>query len=182
MLFRSVVGIDNSERRMSEYMPHWNDDYEAEGEAYGEFIIETLKPYIDLNFLTKSDKQHTMIAGSSTGGLISFYIGLRYPQTFGMIGAFSPSFWISEKKKRLEFIVRLNGVKELPRLYLDSGDLERHYLDLHPVASELISVGYPRKNIHIIIGSNDEHNETAWRKRFPSAIKSLYSSKRGNYS
>lgn len=38
------------------------------------------------------------------------------------------------------------------------------------------------EDIHIIIGSNDEHNETAWRKRFPSAIRWLYSSKRGNYS
>lgn len=99
-----------------------------------------------------------------------------------MIGAFSPSFWISEKKKRLEFIARLNGVKNLPRLYLDSGDLERNYLDLYTVAHELISGGYPSKKIEIIIGSNDEHNETAWPKRFPSAIKWLYSSKRGNYS
>lgn len=62
-------------------MPHWNDEYEAEGETYGEFIIETLKPYIDLNFLTKSDKKNTMIAGSSMGGLIAFILayGIMIP-------------------------------------------------------------------------------------------------------
>ena len=56
--------------------------YDAEGDAYGKFIVETLKPFIDSNYRTKTSKEHTFISGSSMGGVISFYLGLKYPNVF----------------------------------------------------------------------------------------------------
>ena len=55
----------------------------AEGGLYGEFIVNELK-LILINYLTLK-KEHTMIGGSSMGGLISFYLGLKYKDTFGHI-------------------------------------------------------------------------------------------------
>jgi len=39
-----VVGIDNSSKRMEEYTPNWQDQTDAEGGLYAQFIVETLKP------------------------------------------------------------------------------------------------------------------------------------------
>ena len=33
--------------------------------------------------------------GSSLGGLVSYYAGLKYPKVFGKVGCFSPSFWFT---------------------------------------------------------------------------------------
>ena len=92
-----VVGIDNGEsKRLDEYSPWKNKKYGGgEGEAYTKFIVETLKPYIDDNYKTLKDKNNTAIIGSSMGGLVSHYAGLKYPKVFGKIGVFSPAFWFA---------------------------------------------------------------------------------------
>jgi predicted alpha/beta superfamily hydrolase len=92
-----VVGIDNnSTKRMNEYNPYDNDKYgKGEGKQYLDFIANTLKPFIDKNYRTLKDANHTFIAGSSMGGLISLYALIAYPNVFGGAGIFSPSFWIA---------------------------------------------------------------------------------------
>src|SRR5436309_9793997 len=90
-----IVGIDNSEHRMKEY--NFNDHEEhgpGEGRQYMEFIATTLKPYIDATFRTKPEREHTHIAGSSMGGLISLYGALHFASIFGGAGIFSPSLWL----------------------------------------------------------------------------------------
>ncbi len=93
-----IVGINHNpdmKKRVTEYYYHPNEDSAvAEGKAYLEFITRTLKPYVDKNYRTLSDKSNTGIAGSSMGGLISLYAGIKYPKTFGWMGLFSPSVWL----------------------------------------------------------------------------------------
>ena len=93
-----VVAIDNgADLRINEYSPWYNATYQAggEGEAYVDFIVETLKPYIDSNFRTLPDRQHTGIMGSSLGGLISHYAMVEHPEVFGKVGVFSPAYWFN---------------------------------------------------------------------------------------
>jgi len=59
------------------------------GDAYLRFIVEELKPRIDATFRTKPGREHTAIAGSSMGGLISLYAAAEYPDVFGRVGAVS---------------------------------------------------------------------------------------------
>ncbi len=94
-----VVGIDNGgEKRLDEYSPWKNEKYGGgEGDAYLDFVVNTLKPYIDNNFNTLKDKTNTAIIGSSMGGLISHYAALKYPEVFGKIGVYSPAFWFSPR-------------------------------------------------------------------------------------
>lgn len=92
-----IVGIDHEyekNRREKEYsfFPTSQTPI-VEGKQYMAFIVNTLKPYIDANYRTSSDKENTGIAGGSLGGLISLYGGLTYPEVFGKIGVFSPSLW-----------------------------------------------------------------------------------------
>ena len=84
--------MDNSSERMREYTPDWIDKPDGWGGLYGEFIINTLKPYIDENYLTKPERENTFIGGSSMGGLISFYVGLKHKDIFGHNMAMSSSF------------------------------------------------------------------------------------------
>lgn len=101
-----VVGIDNNKYRLDEYAPfdnsHIFEKYETKfrkpyyGDQYTEFIVKELKPWIDKNYRTRADFIHTFIAGSSMGGLISLYAGLKYKTVFGVVGVFSPSTWWNE--------------------------------------------------------------------------------------
>ena len=114
-----VVGIDcnseNIEGRLNEYSPWVNNNlkeltpgmgiYKAggEGKLYGEFLVNSLKPFIDNKYRTLKTKENTFIAGSSMGGFISLYIGYKYPEVFSVIGAFSTAIWFS-KENLMKFI------------------------------------------------------------------------------
>jgi len=70
---------------MDEYSPWENDKYKGggQGDAYLDFIIKTLKPYVDKDNRTLFDSPNTAIIGSSLCGLISYYGGLRNTGSFG---------------------------------------------------------------------------------------------------
>src|SRR3546814_2477430 len=71
----------SSDLRVPEFYYRTSTDYPTvEGPQYLAFIAETLKPYIDAHYRTQADKAHTGLAGSSMGGLITFYGGLAYPE------------------------------------------------------------------------------------------------------
>src|SRR6478752_6825672 len=90
-----IVGIDNSEHRMNEYNFIHHEEYgPGEGKQYMEFIVHTLKPFIDKNLRTMPQREYTHLAGSSMGGLISFYGSIYFAETFGGAGIFSPSLWL----------------------------------------------------------------------------------------
>jgi len=75
-----VVGIDNGlSKRMNEYNPYSFQQFgKGEGDKYVDFLVRTLKPFIDKHYKTLADKKNTYIAGSSIGGLISLYAVLKY--------------------------------------------------------------------------------------------------------
>ena len=92
-----VVGIDNGgNKRLDEYSPWKNSSYGGgEGDAYIDFIVQSLKPYIDTNYRTLSAPEYTCIFGSSLGALIATYAAIKYPGIFGKAGAFSPAYWFN---------------------------------------------------------------------------------------
>lgn len=92
-----VVGIDHGGKyRLEEYTPWTNSNYDSgKGEQMLTFITQELKPYIDQQFRTKPSAKHTAIIGSSLGGLMAIYAGLKSPEIFGKIGVLSPAYWIN---------------------------------------------------------------------------------------
>ncbi|MDQ2919004.1 MAG: alpha/beta hydrolase-fold protein, partial [Verrucomicrobiota bacterium] len=91
-----MVGIDNDDARIPEYMPP-NDTYQGtqgRGDAYASFVINNVRPYLDFNYRTLNDPKNTLTVGSSLGGLIALYFGREY-SVFGKIGVMSPAFWIA---------------------------------------------------------------------------------------
>ncbi|AKI98261.1 hypothetical protein IX53_04495 [Kosmotoga pacifica] len=173
-----IVGIYNTgEQRLSEYSP-WpfsGDGYSSEGKGdlYVDFIINTLKPYIDTHFRTLTDNDNTAIAGSSMGGLISLYAGFRNPEVFGMVGAMSSSFWITGGKI-FEFVENA-GVDNL-KLYIDIGtaEVEQALKDTRNMIDLLKKLGYTDKNLLYVEDEGGLHNERFWAKRFPTMVKFFF--------
>lgn len=107
-----VVGIDNAgERRLDEYGPWAVDNSQTpefmeaggDGMAYAEWVVESVKPFIDDHYRTRPEAQSTLLAGSSMGGIITAYMGAAYPDVFGHLGVFSLASWFSESEF-LDFI------------------------------------------------------------------------------
>ena len=180
-----VVGIDNGQdKRLSEYSPWENPKYaKGEGDAYVDFLVNTLKPYIDSHFRTLQDAKNTGVMGSSMGGLISHYAAMKYPTVFGKVGVFSPAFWYAPE---------INGFTEnqpvssnLKLYYLAGGkegvnagyeEISQTVKDMNNIVALLKSKGYSSENIQSKVNPEGKHNEDFWRSEFEEAILWLFQS------
>lgn len=62
---------------------------------YSAWVATTLVPYIDSHYRTRQSVRDRTMLGWSLGALNAFNLGWEYPDVFGRIGAFSPSFWLA---------------------------------------------------------------------------------------
>ena len=67
----------------------------ANAQRYAQWLTQVLVPTIDARYRTVADADGRAILGWSLGALSAFGIGWQYPELFGRVGAFSPSFWLS---------------------------------------------------------------------------------------
>jgi alpha-glucosidase len=169
-----VVGIEHgNEKRMEELTPFKNEKYGGgKADEYLEFIVKTLKPKIDSTYRTKSDANHTLIMGSSLGGLVSFYATLKYPKIFGKAGVFSPSFWFSNEI--YNYAQSQNKIRS--KIYFMCGDNESADMvtDLNKMEKLINSKRCYCLNLNekrIVKGG--QHNEKLWRDGFVQAIQWL---------
>jgi len=170
-----IVGVENGgEERINEYTPWVHKKYKGgKGAIYMDFIVNNLKPYIDTNYRTKPQQKHTGLMGSSLGGLISYYGGLKYPSVFGKIGALSTSFWFSDKVIRF---TEENGNIRKTKLFLLAGGKEGEHMDEDTKKMEalLIKKGFKKRNLKTKINPEGYHNEAFWSSEFLNVITWLY--------
>lgn len=160
-----VVGLPHGEAaRIAEYNPIAARG--GRGEAYLAFIIETVKPMIDASLRTQPERESTVLAGSSMGGLISFYGYLRHPEVFGAAIAMSPAFWYAGRAL-YQFVAERPVVPG--RLYLDRGTTERG--GARRMAELLSAQGYDAAQLRYVEEEGGEHTETAWARRLPDALR-----------
>lgn len=181
-----IVGIPNTKERVVEYSPYPSYSSkipDGRGEAYLAFIVDTLKPKIDQDFRTLSNRTNTGIAGSSMGGLISLYGFLKYPETFGFVGAFSPAYWFGNN-------AIFDTVRDHPfvdgKIYMDIGGREivgafqtvagfakQYLLNVRKLSELLREKGYDEKHMRYVEDPDGKHNEDAWARRLPDALRFL---------
>jgi predicted alpha/beta superfamily hydrolase len=170
-----LVGIPNmGKRRLAEYSPFRDLRYGGgAGDAYLDFVASTLKPLIDGDFRTLPDREHTAIAGSSMGGLISLYALFARPDVFGLAGVLSPSLWFA----RGAIFRYLRRQPLVPgRLWLDAGDQEggNTLRNTRRLRDLLTAKGYhPGVNLHYLEATGAGHNEAAWAARLPDMLRFL---------
>lgn len=171
-----VIGIDNGEsQRINEYSPWVNSQYGGgQGDQYMDFIVQHLKPFVDSAYRTISSRSGTGIMGSSMGGLISFYGGLRHQSLFSKIGIFSPSYWFSNQVWTYPANV---GMQEPMRIYQLAGGLEGGgsvAQQISQMKQTLITAGFDEQNIYNKVVANGQHTETFWRQEFGDAVLWLF--------
>ncbi len=160
-----VVGIDNGTKRMNEYNPfNFSEFGEGEGDHYVTFIAKTLKPFVDKQYRTLKSKENTLIAGSSMGGLISYYAMIKQPDVFGKAGIFSPAFWTAPAIKSLtdSLAAKITGKFFF---YMGAKEGDKYLKDME--AMEELLGEKSAAMIYSVVDEDGMHNEAAWRKWFP---------------
>ena len=186
-----IVGIPHGGKlRMSEYAPPSvvggdKGSEEAAGDKYVQWMIDSVMPRVERAFRVRTGPDSTGIGGSSLGGLISLYAGVSHPQVFGRVLAESPSLNFRKANFGTEFTT---GSRVWPaRVYvavggteLGKGEPTRNADYANAVKSfdkALQDSGLGDDRRKFVFEQDAAHNEEAWAKRFPEALKFLFPAK-----
>ncbi|MEM9918737.1 MAG: alpha/beta hydrolase-fold protein [Bacteroidota bacterium] len=172
-----IIAIDHAaEERIAEFTPsHQTKLGAGDGKKYVRFLADTLKKYIDRKFRTRPEREFTGIGGSSMGGLISMYAGLKYPEVYSKLMIFSPSLWVDPhiavradeyfatfESKIYIYAGEQESPTMLPNIMRFKSALERNRIDESRIAFQLS------------VDPKGEHNESRWGIEFPKAIEWLF--------
>lgn len=184
-----VVGIDTDDaNRIPEYTqaidPHAKREIrrlvpgpllEPAADAYCHFLMDTLKPHIDENYRTLPDREHTGTFGSSCGGNIAIFLGIEFNDVFGIVGAFSPAYWIVK-----DDLFRRIGAKTFQKptkIYHDMGLWESAF-PLFPYLRDdrkfhrlLLNAGLPPTDLKRVMDPTGRHTELFWQSRLPDFLR-----------
>lgn len=185
-----LVGLETEDRN-AEYTP-WpagsvggnGDGFGGKGRDYVDEVADVLKPYIDANYRTLKEPEHTAMIGGSLGGLISWFAGYWRPEVFGRLGLLSASLWYEGV---MEFISNSSELQyDLQRdlrIYMSIGGLEGKYKtnsqrnmvryneELHKLLQER---GFPEDRLTFEFEPEGTHDDLFMIKRFPEALKRLF--------
>ena len=82
---------------------------------------QKLMPWIAEHYAVRTDCIHSGMDGSSRGGLVSLYLGLRQALYFGKLALLSPSVWWNRKSILSTLNEQAPRVWVKPRIWLDVG-------------------------------------------------------------
>jgi predicted alpha/beta superfamily hydrolase len=171
-----IIGMYNTKARIREYTPTPVPKLGGgRADRYAKFLLEEVKPFVDREYRTLSDSHHTGIGGSSLGGLVSLYLGLKHSRVFGKIAALSPSVWWNQLV--IDRFVQTTSVKPRPRIWLDIGTREgtRIVRDVEKFRDSLLEKGWKLDHdLHYERVEGAEHNEAAWAQRVSPFLQFLY--------
>ena len=179
-----VVGIYNTGKdRINEYTPTEDQKFKMGGKAdlYGRMLVQELKPFIDTNYQTRKDARHTGLGGSSLGGLVSLYLGLKYSDVFGRLAVMSPSVWFANK----QILREIEAVRKKPplRIWVDTGtkegttaeEAQQTVVNARLLKETLVRKGWRLgKDLSYFEAEGAEHNERAWATRMEPVLKFLF--------
>jgi enterochelin esterase-like enzyme len=172
-----IVGIYNTgKRRIREYTPTRDRKLGGGGaDAYGRMLCKEIKLFIDSEYRTLSGAANAGLGGSSLGGLLTLYLGLKLPGEFGRLAVLSPSVWW-DKRWILDY-AEARPIAVRPRIWLDVGTAEGGQ------NAELVSKFYeilvtrgwkPGRDVAYNEFEGAQHNEAAWAERVGPFLQFLF--------
>ncbi|KAB2817445.1 alpha/beta hydrolase-fold protein [Phaeocystidibacter marisrubri] len=175
-----VVGVENSVNRMEEYM-----DY-VKGKPFREWLAHFIFPKVDSAFRTDTNRR--FVGGSSAGGALAYMMRREYGRSgrnrVDGVLCFSPALYVNTEEDQYSiFLADELESRPYPRvpIYFDIGGkgVDRILLE----GTEMLKKHYPENSsaspvYKYVVDLNDDHNETAWRKRFPAALEWLLANDR----
>jgi predicted alpha/beta superfamily hydrolase len=178
-----IVGVANTVDRLDEYGPRQGGTTTGQDQsrAYGQFLVQEVKPFIDSEYRTRAEQEQTGVGGSSMGGLISLYLCKWYPNTYGRCAAMSASLWW-DRESFLRTVTDSPEWLDRCRIWLDVGDSEggsrassaatvnrvRRLADL--LARHGLRAGEQFRELEV---PGATHNEASWGARFDQVLRFL---------
>ncbi|QNK60904.1 alpha/beta hydrolase [Paenibacillus sp. PAMC21692] len=148
--------------------------------AYLDELADMVKPFVDGQFRTKPEREHTALIGGSFGGLVSLLGGLWRPDSFGLLGLLSASFWYEGVMPYL----RDNGApRDDLRIYMSVGDAEGIYkanIQRHMVEATLEArrlwqeKGFPDDRLRFRLEEGGTHDALCMAGNLPRALQWLF--------
>ncbi len=151
----------------------------ANHEEFVRFVGDELIPWVRQKWNVTHDPHHTVITGSSAGGLAAAFLALRRPDLFGNVLSQSGAFWRgAEGSNSAPFEWLTKQYVEKPRsdirFFLDVGDREKlgalqgtapSILEANRrLRDVLLGKGYPVTYFEV---PNGAHAPEFWRLRLP---------------
>lgn len=166
-----IVGIDNGGlHRGSEYSPKskWPLIPKSEANKFLQFIVDELKPKVDFHLRTLTDRQNTLIIGSSLGGLFAYYAMMVRSDIFGKAGILSPAFWIYPHIFSLK-------PDHFGRIYVLGSKSESKGMEKDLVSTywALKKMGCPPLDFRVVIKDRGRHSEVLWGQQFGPMLRWL---------
>ena len=173
-----IIAIDHGgETRINEFLPPTKNEKlgHSDGRKYVKFLAKTLKPHVDTQFRTLTDRLHTGVGGSSMGGLVSIYAGLIHPEVFGRLMIFSPSLWAVQNAP----FAAIRFFKPIPtKIYAYAGGKEGANVipNVKNFQKAIQSQGFDNTKIGFKLALDPQglHNERRWGEEFPKAVEWLF--------
>jgi enterochelin esterase family protein len=173
-------------------------DEEAGGsEAFGDFVVKELLPWVHARIHVTSDPRRVIIGGASAGGHQAAFVGLRHPEAIGNVIAQSGAFWrgtgsaarywgdpaLGDGREGREGFARYAASRPGPaapvRFYLTIGRLERG----RAFDTDLVSMLHATRHVRDVLQakgyevtlneSNGGHDPYDWEATIPSALAAL---------
>ena len=174
-----IVGVANGgEARIDEYTQSFSEQYKKGGRAdlYGRMLVEDVKPFIDSHYRTIPGDAG--LGGSSLGGLVSMYLGLKYPAVFDRLAVMSPSVWWDDK--RILKDIAAAPSRTPARIWVDIGtdegdNPEAHVAHARMLRDALIAKGWKLDgDLAYFEDAGAKHSEGPWAQRFGRVLEFLY--------
>lgn len=198
-----VVAIEPNDRNFEySHTPGQPNAACCGADAYTAYVADRIKPFIDANYRTRSDRGDTMIIGSSRGGLASFYMATRRPDIFGKAVCMSSSFWfgldpvfggtypggpLSTSLLVAPVTATLADPSRRPRFWIDwglvrTGGTHNDTIEAAATTRGQEMVGLLQGTYGYTVGSDlgweedpiGEHDEISWGRRLPHALEALF--------
>lgn len=164
--------------RLREYSPFSHvtpslGDIRALGRTTMDWLVGEFKPMIDAQLRTLPDRENTLIAGSSMGGLMALYAACAYNDVFSRAACLSPSLWVSPAKVRA--MIRRGHFAPDTCVYMDYGaqELGNHegMRETFFAATQALFARGVDLTARIVPGGT--HSEASWAQRVPAFMSCL---------
>ena len=171
-----IVAVDHGhEHRIGDYAPFGTKRFgPGRADLLLAWVADVLVPRIARELPVRAGPEHTLVGGSSMGGLVSLWALLTRPDVFGRALVMSPSLFLAR-----DGILSRLARHRLPaghRLYLDGGEREMNgafRAELPRVAAAALHAGLRDDDVRVRVDPKGRHTEADWRRRLPRALDFL---------
>ena len=189
----ATYGFSDREAKLSLPAQTRNGLVGVRAQEYSEWLAKSLVPFIDAHYRTHAKPEARVILGWSLGATNAFNIAWNYPDVFSKVGAFSPSFWLSDKSGDISqsLAIKLIESKSIPKhfgIWLAAGTAEETddrdgdgvidvLDDAQDVIDALKSKAHHSKRRHdfsLTRLEGGQHNQSSWKLLLPAFLQWAY--------